>query len=107
MMAVTPERKAELIAALEELIGPKRMERPKVVTNESGVVRDADPHVSRADPNYPGSDGGVVRVRRSDFVTINMEVWEAQQQEKREQRRLRRAIDPYRLGHWGSVDEDE
>ena len=106
-MAITPERKAELIAALEELIGPKRMERPKVVVSENDVVRDAEPHVSRADPNYARSEGGVVRVRRSDFVRINMEVWEAQQQEKREQRRLRRALDPYRLGHWGSVDEDE
>ena len=106
-MAVTPERKAELIAALEELIGPRRMARPKVVVSENDVVRDADPHVSRADPNYPGSDGGVVRVRRSDFVTINMEMWQAQMREKREQRRLRRALDPYRLGHWGSVDEDE
>jgi len=84
MMAVTPERKAELIAALEELIGPKRMERPKVVASESEVVRDAEPHVSRADPNYAQSEGGVVRVRRSDFVTINMELWEAQQREKRE-----------------------
>jgi hypothetical protein len=107
MMAVTPERKAELIAALEELIGPKRMERPKVVVSDNEVVRDAEPHVSRADPNYAGSDGGVVKVRRNDFVTINMEVWEAQQQDKREQRRLRRALDPYRLGHWGPVDEDE
>jgi hypothetical protein len=107
MMAVTPERKAELIAALEELIGPKRMERPKVVTRDNEVVRDADPHVSRADPNYPASDGGVVRVRRSDFVTINLAAWEAQMREKWEQRRLRRALDPYRLGHWGSVDEDE
>ena len=106
-MAVTPERKAELIAQLEEIIGPTQMPRPKVVTKDADVVRDADAHVSRADPNYPGSDGGVVRVRRSDFVRINMEVWEAQQQEKREQRRLRRVLDPYRLGHWGSVDEDE
>src|SRR5215467_13808451 len=107
MMAVTPERKAELIAALEELIGPKRMARPKVVVRENDVVRDADPHVSRADPNYAGSDGGVVRVRRNDFVTINMEVWQEQMRQKTEHRRLRRALDPYRLGHWGSVDEDE
>ena len=62
-MAVTPERKAELIAQLEEIIGPTQMPRPKVVTKDADVVRDADPHVSRADPNYPGSDGGVVRVQ--------------------------------------------
>jgi hypothetical protein len=73
-MTVTPERKAELIAALEELIGPKRMERPKVVTRDADVVRDAEPHVSRADPNYARSEGGVVRVRRSDFVRINISV---------------------------------
>ena len=99
-MAVTPERKAELIAALEELIGPKQMARPKVVTRDSEVVRDADPHVSRADPNYDRGGGGVVRVRRNDFVTINMELYEAQQAAKREDRLRRRMIDPFRLGHW-------
>jgi hypothetical protein len=106
-MTVTPERKAELIAALEELIGPKRMARPKVIANEGEVVRDAEPHVSRADPNYNRSDDGVVRVRRNDFVKINMELWEAQQQDKREERLRRRSLDPFRLGHWGAVDEDE
>jgi len=105
-MAVTPERKAELIAALEELIGPRRMSKPKVVVKENEVVRDAEPHVSRADPNYANSNSGVVRVRRSDFVTINMELYEAQQQAKREDRRMRRSIDPFRLGHWGPIDED-
>ena len=106
-MAVTPERKAELIAALEELIGPKRMERPKVVIRDADVVRDADPHVSRADPNYARSDGGVVRVRRNDFVRINMELYEAQQEAKREDRRIRRMLDPCRLGLYGPIDEDE
>jgi len=106
-MTVTPERKAELIAALEELIGPKRMERPKVVIRDADVVRDADPHVSRADPNYARSDGGVVRVRRNDFVRINMELYEAQQEAKREDRRIRRMLDPCRLGLYGPIDEDE
>jgi len=107
MMAITPERKAELIAALEELIGPKRMARPKVVIRDADVVRDADPHVSRADPNYARSDGGVVRVRRNDFVRINMELYEAQQEAKREDRRIRRMLDPCRLGLYGPIDEDE
>src|SRR5262245_13745633 len=106
-MSVTPERKAELIAQLEEIIGPTKMPKPKVVTRDADVVRDADPHVSTADPNYAGSDGGVVRVRRKDFVTINMGLWEEQQRQKMEERRQRRMLDPYRLGHWGSVDEDE
>jgi len=106
-MAITPERKAELIAALEELIGPKRMARPKVVIRDADVVRDADPHVSRADPNYARSDGGVVRVRRNDFVRINMELYEAQQEAKREDRRIRRMLDPCRLGLYGPIDEDE
>jgi hypothetical protein len=106
-MTVTPERKAELIAALEELIGPTPVEKPKVVTRDSEVIRDADPHVSKADPNYREDDGGVVRVRRNDFVRINMELYEAQQQAKREDRLERRRLDPYRLGHWGPIDEDD
>jgi hypothetical protein len=35
-MTVTPERKAELIAELEEIIG-HRMDRPKVVASETNV----------------------------------------------------------------------
>jgi len=106
-MAVTPERRAELLAMLEEVIGPVLAPKPKVVVNEAGVVRDADAHVSRADPNYRGSDGGVVKVRRNDVVRINMEVWEAQQEQKREDRLRRRLLDPYRLGHWGPIDDGE
>ena len=94
----------QIEAWLDELEGI-RPPKPKAVVVEDQVVRDADPHVSRADPNYSGSDEGVVRVRRSDFVTINMGLWEAQQREKKEARRLRRALDPYRLGHWGPVDD--
>jgi|SRR5215472_259285 len=89
---------------LDELEGI-RPPKPKAVVVEDQIVRDADPHVSRADPNYLGSDEGVVRVRRNDFVTINVELWQAQMMEKQEARRLRRALDPYRLGHWGPVDE--
>jgi hypothetical protein len=108
-MSVDPKRVAELVALMEKALGltPKPKPKPKVVVNEERVVRDADVRVSPADPNYRGSEEGVVRVRRSDFVTINMAVWEAQQEDKREARRARRRLDPYRLGHWGSVDEDE
>ena len=105
-MAVTPERKAELIAQLEEIIGPTPVERPKVVTRDSEVIRDADPHVSKVDPNYARSNEGVVRVRRKDFVTIRMDLYEEQMREKQEARRQRRQLDPYRLGHWGSVDDE-
>ena len=108
-MSVDPKRVAELVALMEKALGltPKPKPKPKVVVNEEQVVRDADVQVSPADPNYGRSEEGVVRVRRSDFVTINMELWEAQQEEKREARKRRRTLDPYRLGQWGPVDEDE
>jgi hypothetical protein len=71
-----------------------------------GIVRDADVKVSTVDPNHDG-DKGEVRVRRRDFVTINMRAWEEQQRQKAEDRRQRRIIDPYRLGHWGSDEDDD
>jgi hypothetical protein len=106
-MAVTPERKAELIAALEEVIGPRRMPKPKVVTKDDDIVRDADPHVSRADPNYVESEQGVVRVRRSDWVTVRVDLWEEQMRQKREERLTRRALDPCRLGLYGPIDDED
>ena len=101
-MSVDPKRTAELVALLEKALGltPKPKPKPKVVVSENGVVRDADVRVSPADLNYREDDGGVVKVRRNDFVRINMELYEAQQQAKREDRLRRRAIDPFRLGHW-------
>ena len=108
-MTVTPERTAELVALLEKALGitPKPKPKPKVVVNEDGVVHDADVRVSPADPNYRGSDEGLVKVRRSDFVTINMPLWEEQQAAKREERRHRRIIDPCRLGLYGPVDDED
>ena len=105
-MSVDPKKTAELVALMEKALGltPKPKPKPKVVTTEDGVVRDADVRVSPADPNYLNSEDGAVRVRRSQFVRINMELWEAQQEQKREDRRQRRMLDPYRLGHWGSDD---
>jgi len=79
---------------------PKPKPKAKAVVNDGEVVRDADVRVSAADPNYRGSDEGVVRVRRNDFVTINMELYEEQQRLKLEDRLRRRMIDPFRLGHW-------
>jgi hypothetical protein len=95
----------QIEAWLDELEGI-RPPKPKTVVNQGEVVRDADPHVSRADPNYPNSNGGVVKVRRSDFVTVNMDLYEAQQRQKAEDRRLRRSLDPFRLGHWDDPQND-
>src|SRR6516165_2751891 len=107
-MSVDPKRTAELVALLERALGltPKPTPKPKAVVDEGEVVRDADVRVSPADPNYRGSEEGVVRVRRKDFVTINMELWEAQQREKREDRLRRKMLDPARLGHWGPTDDE-
>jgi hypothetical protein len=108
-MTVTPERTAELVGLLEKALGltPKPKPKPKVVVNEDGVVHDADVRVSPADPNYHGSDDGVVRVRRSDFVTVRVDLWEEQQAAKREERRRRRALDPCRLGLYGPIDDED
>jgi hypothetical protein len=105
-MSVDPRKTAELVALMEKALGltPRPKPKPKAVVNEGEVVRDADVRVGPADPNYGGSNEGVVKVRRSDYVTINMELWEAQQLQKREDRLRRRSLDPFRLGHW---DEPE
>ena len=109
VMSVSPERTAELVALLEKALGlsPRPRPKPKVVVNEEEVVRDADVRVGPADPNYRESDEGVVKVRRNQFVRINMEVWEAQQRQRREDRRLRRALDPCRLGLYGPIDDED
>jgi hypothetical protein len=100
--------RAEVKAIIEEIWGPPPPKpKPKIVVEEAEVIRDADVKVSPHDPNYPNSQEGVVRVRRSDFVTINMTVWEEQQRQKRIDRLRRKALDPARLGIWGPVDEDE
>ena len=107
MSEVTPERRAELLALFKEELGigaPKVKPKPKVVTSEAEIVRDADVRVSSDDPNFAGSEEGVVRVRRSPFVTLRIDLWEEQQRQKREDRLRRREIDPARLGHW---DEPE
>lgn len=101
-MSVDPKKTAELVALMERAMGltPKPPAKPKVVTTEEGIVRDADVRVSPADPNYHESNEGVVKVRRSEFVTVRMDLYEEQMRQKAEDRRLRRALDPFRLGHW-------
>ena len=101
---------AELLALLEEGLGLRPLAvkpKPKVVTSEAEVVRDADVRVSPVDPNYPKSEEGIVRVRRKDWVTVRVDLWEEQQRRRREDRLRRRALDPSRLGHWGSVDDED
>src|SRR5262245_28391116 len=66
-MALTPEREAELRAEMEEagVLSPN-LPRPKVVVRDDRVKRDADVHVSRADPN--AVDGDRVVEVRVDFA---------------------------------------
>jgi hypothetical protein len=97
----------EIMAILTEIWGPPPRKKPKVVTNEGEVVRDALVRVSPSDPNYPKSEEGEVRVRRADFVTVRIDLWEEQQRAKREDRLRRRALDPYRTGIWGPVDDED
>ena len=86
--------------------GPPVKRKPKVVTSDAKVVRDAIVKVGPDDPNYAKSDEGVVKVRRSDWVTIRMDLYEEQQREKQEDRLRRRALDPCRLGLYGAVDDE-
>lgn len=103
-MALTTEQKTMIL----ELFGDTVLPRPKVVTRDDlGTVRDADVHVSRTDPNTASGQDKVVEVRRPDYVTINIPEWERQQADKREERRWRRNLDPYRLGLYGPTDDDE
>jgi hypothetical protein len=110
-MSVTPEKQAEINAEVEEFFRDyygEREPKPKAVVVKDQVVRDADVPVSRADKNAPARDDqGFVVVRRPDYVTINMEAWEEQQRWKREDRRRRRELDPFRIGHWGTIDDDD
>jgi hypothetical protein len=98
-MTVTPERRAELYAMFDEIVGNRRP-KPKV-----------DVHVSRADPNAARGVAEVVTVRRPEWVTVNMAAyerqWEMAQADRAAARAHRKAIDPYNLGHWGPIDEDE
>jgi hypothetical protein len=110
-MTMTPEREAQLKAEWDELLRPflpkkKPLPKPKIVVSEGQTVRDADVAVSPADRNARAAVDGMVRVRRADFVTVNMAAYEAQQADKDRERAVRRARDPYRLGLYGNVDED-
>jgi hypothetical protein len=99
---------AEVKAILYEIWGPPPPKpKPKVVTSDGELVRDALVRVAPSDPNYAKSDEGVVRVKPADFVTLRIDLWEEQQRQKAEEKRHRREIDPYRLGLYGPVEDED
>jgi hypothetical protein len=106
---MTPERRAELEAELDAMLGPPPIPKPKVVATDGVVIRDADVVVSPRDKNarYRGSE--TVAVRRADYVAVNMEAataeWWNNVQARETQRHLRREADPFGYGHWGPTDE--
>jgi hypothetical protein len=110
-MAVTPERRAELEAELDRLMGlspPK----PKVVASDGRIVRDADVHVSPADErNSLYGTREVVSVRRPDdfrYAKIDMALAEVQMQER--QRAASASAPPDRIADpmnlWGGRQDD-
>jgi hypothetical protein len=105
---MTPERKAEIEARLDAVLGISKPKpaKPKVVTSDGRSIRDAVVTVAPEDPNARGGDRRV-EVRRDDFVTINFELYELQQAEKAREREYRRQLDPCRLGLYGPVDDDD
>jgi hypothetical protein len=104
---MTPERKAEILAEIEQIIGPSPRRKPKVVARDDlGTVRDADVLVSRADPNAVDGQPTEVQVRRPDWVTVNMQAYEEQVADEAARRKYMRSLDPARWGLYGPVDED-
>ena len=105
---MTPERKAQILRELEPILGPPPMAKPKVVTrNDVGTIRDADVHVSRADPNAMDGQEMVVQVRRPDWVKIDMEAYAQQRADEAADRRRDRELDPFKLGLYGPTDDDQ
>jgi hypothetical protein len=106
---MTPERKAQLEAELDAILGPPPLPKPKVVVSDGVVVRDADVQVSPADRrNSQHGRVEIVRVRRADCVTINMAEAERQwwliDQDQAEKRQRSRQLDPHKLGLWGPIE---
>lgn len=105
---MTPERKRQLIAELEEITGLRRKrQRPKVVASDGAIVRDADVVISPKDPNSGSGKPETISVRRSDYVTVNMRAYEEQKAERAMERLRRRSLDPCRLALYGEIDDDE
>jgi hypothetical protein len=72
---VTPERKAEIRAKIERVLGLKSPPRPKVVTR--------------------------------DGTTVNMAAYEEQQAARARKREESQRRDPYRLGLYGEINDDQ
>jgi hypothetical protein len=43
-----------------------------------------------------------IRPKRSDQVTIRLDLWVEQQAEREAERKRLRELDPFRLGHWNA-----
>lgn len=102
---MTPQKKAEIRARFDAIVGPRPKPKPKVVVSGGRPIRDVvvGP-LSPEDPNNISTPDGIVRVVRDDFVTINMREYEAQrladERAQERDRHHRRQLDPYRLGLW-------
>jgi hypothetical protein len=76
-----------------------RQRRPKLVADQGEIVGRAAVHLSPSDPNWRGSN--------SQYVIIREDLAESQRADREAYRRYLRELDPYRLGHWGPIDDDE
>jgi hypothetical protein len=64
---------AQFLREMEGILGQPPTPRPKVVArSDLGIVRDADVHISRADPNAADGRDRTVEVRRPDYLTVDM-----------------------------------
>jgi len=100
-MALTPERKAELLAKYK--LTPRAKPTPKleVVAEAGRLVAPATVRVSPADPNFRNATGGVVRV---DLAAAEQQYWQRIAYAEGERAR-RKALDPYGLGLWGPWED--
>src|SRR5262249_5879103 len=76
-----------------------RRSRTKLVSDRGQIVGKAAVHLSPSDPNWRGSN--------SQYVIIHEDLAEAQRADREAYRRYLRELDPFRLGHWGSIDDDD
>lgn len=129
---MTPERKAEVEALLDDILGPEpqpvpalatpQPPKPRVVVEAGAVVRDADVVVSRSDVNAKRRGGDTaVSVRRGmpiesplppikpGEVRVNMaaaeQQWWINERDRKAEHAKRRMLDPCNLGIWGPRDE--
>jgi hypothetical protein len=127
---MTPERKAQLEAELDEffrlnpieptpLPPPRRkppsqvraLPKPTIVAEAGVIIADADVVVSPLDPNASQPQPKLVRVRRPDWVTINMDEYARQRAERewneaqaQQQRQSLRESDCMNI--WGTHNDD-